>query len=370
MRILIAGDWHSELHEEVVSSALTTLGHEVQEFKWFHYFKKTNGFWGRLVYLIRRAENKYTVGFTVNRINKDLLGNVIKFNPDILFIYRGTHITAKTLRKIRSFVPDCVLVGYNNDDPFAPEHVFYLWRIFLKALPEYDLVLAYRHANILEYKNAGARHVELLRSWFVPERNHHVELTATEKTKFETDVVFVGHYEPDQRLEYLEEIVRQGFSLRLFGPGYDWDPIIKKSEFLRQLKPVHLVWGEDYNRALCGAKIALCFLSKLNRDTYTRRCFEIPATQTLLLSEYTDDLATMYNEGIEAEFFRTKIEMVQKIKKYLYDADKCKSIATAGNQRVKLDGHDVISRMQQMIILVLKIRNQKLTETPINSGVK
>lgn len=359
MRILIAGDWHSELHEEVVSSALTTLGHEVKDFKWCHYFKKPYGFWGRLVHLIRRAENKYIVGFTVNRINNELVATVIKFQPEILFIYRGTHITAKTLRAIRVSVPECILVGYNNDDPFAPEHVSYLWRIFLKALPEYDLVLAYRHANIREYIKAGARHVELLRSWFVPERHHHVDLTGNEKNKFETDVVFIGHYESDQRLEYLEEIVRQGFKLRLFGPGYDWNAIIQKSEVLRSFVPVHLVWGEDYNRALCGAKIALCFFSKLNRDTYTRRCFEIPATNTLLLSEYSDDLASLYQEGKEAEFFRTKEEMMKKIKIYLSNDNKRISIANAGNHRVKLDGHDVISRMKQMVFFALEIRRNK-----------
>ena len=40
------------------------------------------------------------------------------------------------------------------------------------------------------------------------------------------------------KLEYLEEIVRQGFRLRLFGPGYDWDPAIQKSQVLRSFQPI------------------------------------------------------------------------------------------------------------------------------------
>src|SRR5206468_7155798 len=131
--------------------------------------------------------------------------------------------------------------------------------------PVYDIALAYRQHNLDDLRAAGARRVGLLRSWFDPERNHPIDLTAGEKKEFETDVVFVGHYEPDGRLEALEAVVRAGFRLRLFGPGYDWDPVIARSHHLRDLRPVRLVWGEDYNRALCGAKIALCFFSRLIR---------------------------------------------------------------------------------------------------------
>lgn len=349
MKILVVGDWHSELHEEVVSNALIALGHDVQQFKWCQYFGKVTAPWGKISHFIRRAENKYIIGPTVSRLNRDLVTSVKSLKPEVLFIYRGTHITASALRQIRSLAPKCLLVGYNNDDPFGPDHASYLWRNFLEAIPEYDLVLAYRHANIFEYKDAGARQVELLRSWFVPERNHPIVLTENDRSEFQTDVVFIGHYEEDQRLEYLEEIVREGFHLRLFGPGYDWDPVIRKSEPLRSLSPVRLVWGEDYNRALCGAKIALCFFSKLNRDTYTRRCFEIPATGTMLLSEYSDDLANIYREGVDADFFRTKEEMIRKIRYYLNNSERRSTVAASGYQRVHADGHDVTSRMKQLI---------------------
>jgi len=122
------------------------------------------------------------------------------------------------------------------------------------------------------------------------------------------------------------------------------------------LLPVRLVWGDDYNRALSGAKIALCFFSKLNRDTYTRRCFEIPATNTLLLSEYSDDLASIYREGIDAVFFRTKDEMIIKIQKYLGDYQLRSTVAASGFQRVYAEGHDVISRMKQVVEWVKTIK--------------
>lgn len=360
MRILIAGDWHSELHEEVVQQALRELGHEVQAFKWCGYFKRPRGVLGWVAHFVRRAQNKYLVGPAIRRLNRDLIAAALHFRPEMLFVYRGTHVTRETLRAIKKSSPDCVLVGYNNDDPFSPAYPHYLWRNFLRAIPVYDLMLAYRHANLAEYVQAGARRVELLRSWFVPERNHPVELSPAEKHLFEADVVFVGHYEDDQRLECLEEIARQGIRLRLFGPGYDWDPVIRKSPALSGLVPVRLVWGEDYNRALCGAKIALCFLSKLNRDTYTRRCFEIPATGTLMLSEYSDDLSSLYKAGVEADFFRSREEMMEKIRYYLIHEEARQRVARSGQLRVRHDQHDVASRMAQVVKWVADIKAEIL----------
>jgi spore maturation protein CgeB len=216
-------------------------------------------------------------------------------------------------------------------------------------LPKYDLVLAYRHHNMTDFLKAGAKQVRLLRSWFVPERNHPVVLSPEDQARYGCDVVFVGHYELDQRVEYLEEVVKQGLSLKLYGPGYDWDPVIARSPWLKHLRPVRLVWGEDYNRALCGAKVALCFFSKLNRDTYTRRCFEIPATGTLMLAEYSDDAASLYREEQEADFFRSKEEMVAKVQRYVKDQSRREVVALAGHRRVFADGHDVVSRMRDVL---------------------
>ena len=352
MKILVVGDWHSKLHEEVVSHAFKKLGHEVLAFSWHQYFLAKSKYLTWFFYVFKRAQYKYMWGPVVRNLNKDLIDFVEKNKPEIVFVYRGTHILPATLRKIKE--NDVILVGYNNDDPFSPYHPHWAWRHFLKGIPEYDLMLAYRHHNIQDFQQAGAKRVELLRSWFVPEYNYAVELTAEEKKKFECDVVFIGHYEADQRVEYLEAIEAAGFKLRLFGPGYDWDPIIAKSTKLAKHIPVKVMFGNDYNLALNGAKIALCFLSKLNRDTYTRRCFEIPSTGTFMLAEYTQDLADLFIEGEQVEFFRSSKEMISKLTRYISDKAIRQEVAAAGYKRVIADGHDVASRMK----LVLKWVNE------------
>ncbi len=356
---MVAGDWHSELHEAAVYEAFVRLGHHVDRFSWHQYFRAPSGLFKSIKDIVRRAQNKFLFGPLLNRVNQHLIEQVGHFEPDLLFVYRGTHIKASTLKKIKRLLPACILIGYNNDDPFAPGHPPWLWRHFLKAVPHYELMLAYRTANISEFVSAGAKRVELLRSWFIPARNYPIDRDKSAVKKYDCEVIFIGHYEPDDRVPCLEEIARRGWHLRLFGPGYDWDPVIRKSPELRGQIPVHLLWGEEYNRALCHSKIALCFLSKLNRDTYTRRCFEIPATGTMMLAEYTDDLASMYREGEEVEFFRSPAEMMEKIERYVSDDASRKKVAAGGLRRVHADGHDVDSRMRQVLTWVEDIRERQ-----------
>jgi len=350
MKILVVGDGHSAIHEVAVVAAFKKLGHEVEPFYWQSYFKSSN-LLGRLW---KKAQNKFLLGPTINRLNRDLINKAVEFCPKLIFIYRGTHVTQRTLIELKRALPDCKVFGYNNDDPFAEGHPFWLWRHFIKCVPIYDVVFAYRKHNLDDFIKAGAKRVELLRSWFVPELNHRVPLANQDKSNYECDVVFIGHHENDGRLEYLEEIVKAGYRLRLFGPPYEWNKLLLQSEILRPLSPVHLVWNADYSKAISGAKIALCFFSKLNRDTYTRRCFEIPATGTLLLSEYSDDMAMLYSEGKEVDFFKSKQEMIGKIKLYLDDDNLRRQVAAGGQQRVIDDGHDIVSRMAKVVELVEK----------------
>lgn len=119
-----------------------------------------------------------------------------------------------------------------------------------------------------------------------------------------------------------------------------------------EIKPLY----NDYNLALNSVKIALVFLSMRNNDTYTRRCFEITATRTFMLSQYTNDLDSMFKEGIEAEYFRDKEEMMDKIKYYLKHDDKREKIAKAGYERLLRDGHEVTDRAREIIKTFEKLK--------------
>lgn len=348
MKILIAGDWHSELHEEAVFNALRSLGHETLRFPWHQYFKPGTPL-GWLRSPLLKAQNKYMLGPVMRGLNRDLLDRVAGDQPDILFVYRGSHIYPETLKAIRTISPRTIIAGYNNDDPFSPHYQKWMWRHFLACIPEYDIVFSYRITNLDDFRAAGAKRVELLRSWYVPERNYPTALTNDESARYGCDVMFAGHYEDDGRLEYLERVVESGWKLKLYGHDYGWHPALKRSRVLERFVPLSTVWGEEYNKALAGAKIALCFFSKLNRDTYTRRCFEIPATGTFMLSEHSEDLVGLFRPGVEADYFTSPNELLDKLDIYLKNDDLRHRVSAAGRARLLTDGHDVVSRMRHVL---------------------
>lgn len=358
MKFLIVGDWHSELHEEAVAKSLEGLNHQVEKFGWHQYFKysKKNIFSWFINYYYR-AQNKYLFGGQIRKINEDLLCLSDEFQPEVIFIYRGTHIFPRTLKKLKITNPKVILVGYNNDDPFASGHVIGMWRNFIDCLPLLDLALAYRHANLKDFSKAGAKRVELLRSWYIPSRNYPITLSKEELGKYECDVVFIGHFEYDERLKCIEAALNAGYKVKLYGPNYEWDPIIKHHPKLSKLLPVRLVWGKEYNLAICGAKVALVFLSKLNRDTYTRRNFEIPATGTLMFSEFTEDLASLFKPDIDAMFFNSVAEFSSKLEVAINDEKKRKLIADSGLRTVQNNRHSIDARMDMLIKWIKEIKN-------------
>jgi spore maturation protein CgeB len=162
--------------------------------------------------------------------------------------------------------------------------------------------------------------------------------------------VFAGHHEDDGRTEMLEAVIEAGLDLRIYGP--EWEGAFRKSAILQRLSPPQYLGNESYNLVLNASKIVICFLSTLNRDTYTRRCFEVPAAGAFLLSQYSGDLATLFTEGKEIAFFRNAAELVEKIRHYLAHDDERRAIARAGRERVQRDGHDVVGRMREMLSLI------------------
>ena len=112
-------------------------------------------------------------------------------------------------------------------------------------------------------------------------------------------------------------------------------------------------------KALNGSKIALVFFSTWNKDTFTRRVFEIPVCGTLMLSQRTDTMQTLYQEDKEAVYYSTPEELADKARYYLENDTVRAKIVEASRQRCVDSGYDIYSRMQAWLKVVNALRGAR-----------
>lgn len=333
MKILLAGNYHHFFYEEVCAREMERLGHEVIRFAYRDFYR---GFWGKL------EQHFIFPGPQTRRLNRHLIRVALEHRPDVVIVWRGTHILHSTLVMIKRYLHTC-LVSYVNDDPFGPQyrsgnwHQRRLWHLFRKTIPVFDQNYVFRATNIQEYKAAGAQHADLFLPYYIPELFENIEKPALP----EHDVVFIGHYEP-HRLESIRYLLANGVQVKLYGTGWDAAAL----NLSRDAQPIAPIHGSGYYHALLNARIALGFLSKLNRDEYTRRSFEIPGCGALMLCERTEAMQALFEEGREAVYFSSKEELLEKTQMLLADEDLRQRIAAAGQTRCQKSGYDVRSRVK------------------------
>lgn len=354
MKILVVGVGYWSIYEQAFIDAFRHLGHDARLFGWIDYYRKAHAGMGSYRSLLHRLDYRLLFGPITQQANRELIEAAVDFVPDIVFVHSGTRVLPHTLKDLHRRLPGTVLIQYSNDNPFSKAADPLLWRHLKAGLPLYDINFVYRQSNIEDVRSRGGKNVSLLRSYFIPSADFR-ELPSADGSELFSDVLFAGHYEADARVSLLEAIAELPCKLNLHGGG--WERARKKlvpSSPLQRFMPVRQVLGAEYRQAICGTKIALCFLSKLNQDTYTRRNFQIPAMGTFMLSEYTEDLATLFEEGRDAEFFRCKEELVDKVKYYLAHDRERQAIAGSGQRRVHADGHDIDARARMVLESVEK----------------
>ena len=331
IKILFVGDTSYDMYVKAFfKSALNISNIEAYlfDFKMLNTCNSKNN-------ILLRSERHFKKGIYTSHINQMLLNQVEQLRPDIVFLYACDAIFPKTVQKISKITYVAV---YNNDNPFSNHYKSYVWENVIGSIKYADWVYSYRESNIQQYYDVGAKRVSLMRSYYISERNYYVDDEAIELEV--PDVCFIGHYENDDRLEFISALMSEGIEV-----PEDW-----KKYFTN---PVAIVFLPDviknYNLLLNKAKIAIVFLSKINCDTYTRRCFEIPVAKTVMVAPRTKDIESLFEEDKEVVLYDGKEDFVYKIQDLLKNAEKRTRIAEAAYNRVLRDGHEAKDRVCQMI---------------------
>lgn len=320
MRVLYVGDLNAG---GTCLSRLRTLQAiaDVHTFDACPYFEST-GKWRRAI------EFMLLIGPRFIQANVELIKISEALRPEVIWVDKGFWIYPGTLKQLRSYGSFLV---HHNTDTLYPRNWMVRWMYFLlrRNMGLYDLCFTTNISdyNILSQKNPAT--VELTYLGYDSLRFNDSELPLNLREKWSNDLLFVGHYEPRTASGILA-LIEAGLSVTVYGAG--WKRALQCNKFKGHVKFRRLD-NEDYMYALKGAKIGLCFVSKLNGNQTAGRSFEIPASGTFLLGMRTKQHMECYIEGKEAEFFSNLQELVQKARYYLEHDDKRQEIAHLGHKR-------------------------------------
>lgn len=331
MKILYTGPFKLGSLTEARRQALITLGHEVIGLDQATFFDRGPR-------LLRKAEVHLLFGPNIAAYNKAIRELAKKTSPELIYVDQAAYLWPNTVAELRHLTPR--LVHYTSES-FSFRSYWY--RHFLKTVQLYDVhVLTFPPSK--DYlERMGVRKIVMTEFGYDSNLHRRVRLTQHERATLESDVVFVGHWEPNTE-RIISALRRAGVVARVFGPGW------ARARSLADRDQIRPAYGLDYVKVLCAARICLGVLSKWNANTYSNsRTFEIPAVGGFLLTERTDEHLGYFAEGKEAEFYASDDELVEKTHYYLAHDQQRSAIARAGHARCMASGYSHQDRMKRLL---------------------
>jgi len=313
------------------SKNLAKLGHEVEDIipnneilqkKW----AKENG----VKYPKSYFKNipKLRTWFKSNWENKILEEQIKKFQPDIIYCQNLTSPNDDFLARIKKYTK--MIVGQ-----VACPTDFNKYK-----LRNFDLILTSFPHFVQKFKDLGINS-EYLRIGF--EKSILEKLKKSEK---QYNAVFVGgmsrnHIKFLDTFEYLAEnteIDFWGYGLKNTSPD---SPIRKRHH--------GEAWGIDMYNILYNSKISINrHINAAENNANNMRMYESTGVGTMLITDHKDNISEFFEVGKEIETYKSKEELLEKVKYYLSHEEEREKIAKAGQERTLKD-HTYEKRMIELV---------------------
>jgi spore maturation protein CgeB len=334
--------------------ALERLGYQVRGVH-------TTAPWHEASWYQRQLQRRTERGSIIDTINRSVLAAATSFRPDVVWAEKQEFLRAETIQRLAGIGARTV--------HFTPDPYFSLpWkrtRLMDAALEAFDALVYCKAYERSAYEALGKPLIYMPLGYC--DEVHRPLVSAGDR--WACDVGFLGGWEP-RRQRLLHSVVSSGSDLKIWG-GY-WDFLrdgrwsVRKHLILRQLAGrdtftfqrdellarAHQggeVYGDDYARALTGARIGLGFLRKVSPDQHTTRTFEIPACGSMLLADRTEEHQSFFEEGVEAEFFDSEEELVSKVTYYRGNDGARRRVARRGLKRCVDSGYAYVHRLQRVL---------------------
>lgn len=245
---------------------------------------------------------------------------------DVLWIDKGITIYSKTLKLAKKLQPAIKIISYSPDNMALRHNQS---RQYLESLSYYDYIITNKSYIIEDMKRLGAKEIIFVNNTFEPTFHYPHNISNQDIERLGGDVGFIGAWE-QERCESILYLANHGIKVRVWGGG-KW---LEYKNYSPNLKIERKgLYSDDYCKALRTFKINLCFLRKMNFDQQTTRSVEIPACGGFMLAERTQEHQSMFQENVEAVFFSSNEELLEKCQYYLTHEEEREKKAQTGRLR-------------------------------------
>ncbi len=290
-----------------------------------------------------KLQFRLQAGPDVAHLNRAILQAAERERTNILLGDKVLSLQPATLRKLRQ--SGIITIDYVNDNPFGPRRDPG-WRLFRKAIPEYNLHAVPRSSSVADFRERGARDVMEIRFAFEP-TVHYAPQQEWDDRHRDRNVSFIGT-PYDKRGDFLTALWRAGVPVDISGSRPHWQAALPADPFDSTFRQGELI-GAAYREAIWRSRINLAFITHSNRDQVAHKSFEITACGGFLLAERTPEHQTCFREDEEAVFFSDFEECRVKIDRYLNDEPARTRIAAAGQRRAQSSGYDNDSMLRGLL---------------------
>ncbi|MBC1499127.1 glycosyltransferase [Listeria weihenstephanensis] len=276
------------------------------------------------------------------KFNKTIERTIDSYQPDILFVVKGLWVTEEIIQYAKS--KGITTIHFHPD--FLFDDRYHTSQILDKAILAYDIVVTAKTTEVEKYKQFGCQYVHFMKYAYDPDIHHPIKLTNQEIPIFKTDVAFVGRMELP-RADALNEIAEANYDLKVWGTKWDKIP---KSYKLNRFCEGRPIFCEEMAKVFQGAKVSVGFLTTLSTEQHTARTFEIPACGGFFLGTRTAEHMDIFKQGVEADFFSSKEELVEKVAFYTRNEDMRSKIAQKGYDKVIQMDATYESRVKEILV--------------------
>jgi len=275
-------------------------------------------------------------------INNELVQFILKNKFTHILVIKGTFLLPETLATLKK--ENISLSCFNPDDPYNPE----TWGgsnhpIILDAIPFYDHYFIWSKKLIPKLIASGVGKCHYL-PFAIDE--HLIKYHENTSPKF--DLSFIGNSDVERQfwINNSADLISKNKTIQkidVFGRYWKDYPNIKLQGGR---------FGDAYFKVFYESKININILRNQNKGETNMRTFEIPATGNFMLHEYSEGAIEFFTPDVDAVYFSTPEELIEKASFYIKNESLRKKIAKSGYEKTLNPGYTYNDRVKKIIDLI------------------